>query len=487
LEDSTPDAHDLTHGLADPGSFEPRQDGLASRDPLGYPGYAETLAGAAKRAKADESVVTGMATIGGHRVELAVFQFGFLGGSMGEVAGERLARAMDRAAKRRVPFVLRTATGGARMQEGMRSLIQMPKVVAARIELARHHEPFIAVLGQPTTGGVFASLASLADVTIAEQDATIGFAGPRVAERFTGEPLPAGSHTAASAFERGLVDAVVTPDMVVNAVGDVLGCLEPGSSRTAPTDPIDAASGGEIDAWDAVQHARDPERPSGLRLVAGISESFVELHGDRAGADDPAVVAGIARIEGRPVVMLALDPRHSPGPTGFRKARRCVAIAERLDLPLVTLVDTRGADPSAASEGAGVAAGIAELFETMLTTEAASLAVVTGEGGSGGALAFATADLLVAFEDSIFSVIGPEGAAEILWKDASKAPEAARALKLTAGDLAELGIADAIVPGPLDAAAARSAVTYHLDLLLSDRAPGADRAARRRARWRNTW
>lgn len=487
MEEAQAGASDLAGGVADPGSFEIRHEDLTSRDPLDYPGYREALEKAAERANADESVVTGMAAVGGHRVELAVFQFDFLAGSMGEVAGERLARAMEMAAKRRVPFVLRTATGGARMQEGMRSLIQMPKLVAARMELAEAHEAFVAVLGHPTTGGVLASLGALADVTIAEQGATIGFAGPRVVESFTRASLPDGSHTARSALENGLVDAVVEPASVSAAVADILGCLEPAARAAAPSPMDEEPPAEELDAWDAVQKARSSDRLSGRSLVAAISARFIELRGDRAGNDDPAVVTGIARVDARPVVVIALDPRHAPTPAGFRKARRCLDVARRLDLPVVTFVDTRGADPSAPSEAAGVAWAIAGLFEAMLAVPVPTLAVVTGEGGSGGALAFATTDRLVAFEDSIFSVIGPEGAAEILWKDARRAADAARALKLTAADLHRLGIADHVEGGPLDASTLKRAVTYHLDLLMNEPSRGSDRAAARRQRWRKTW
>ncbi|MFP5351857.1 MAG: carboxyl transferase domain-containing protein [Actinomycetota bacterium] len=486
MEEAQNGAHDLALGLADPGSFEVRQDGLRSRDPLGYPGYGDALAAAAERAKADESVVTGMATIEGHRVELAAFQFDFLGGSMGEVAGERLARAMEMAAKRRVPFVLRTATGGARMQEGMRSLIQMPKVVSARMLLADAHEAFIAVLGHPTTGGVFASLGSLADVTLAEDNATIGFAGPRVAESFTGSPLPKDSHTSSSALSHGLVDAVIDRASMRTAVGEVLDCLAPAVSRSAGADQPEI-SDTEIDAWEALQRARSPQRLSGRRLVDAVTERFTELRGDRAGSDDPAVIAGLGRVDGRPLVVIALDPAHAPNPAGFRKTLRCLDVARRLDLPLVTFVDTPGADPSAPSEAAGVAGAIARLFEAMLAAPVPTLAVVTGEGGSGGALAFATTDRVVAFEDAVFSVIGPEGAAQILWRDPSRAPEAARVLKLTALDLHRLGIADHVHPGPLDATNLRRVVTYHLDVLIDERPRGADPGDARRQRWRKTW
>ncbi|MGH2729875.1 MAG: carboxyl transferase domain-containing protein, partial [Actinomycetota bacterium] len=203
----------------------PEEDDLASRDPLAYPDYRETLVKARSATGADESVSAGPASIGGHAVELAEFEFGFLGGSMGEVAGERLARAIERAARRSVPFVLHTATGGARMQEGMRALVQMPKVVAARIELGPSHQPFVAVLGHPTTGGVLASLCALADVTLAIEGSVIGFAGPPLVEQFTGRSLAPGSHTAGSKYTFGLVDDVVAPAETPKRVAHVLDVL----------------------------------------------------------------------------------------------------------------------------------------------------------------------------------------------------------------------------------------------------------------------
>ena len=462
--------------LVDPGTFEHHRDDLVSRDPLAYPGYGDALSRASEQADTDESVVTGRARIKGHDVEVALFNFAFMGGSMGEVAGERLARAMERAAERGVPFVLRTETGGARMQEGMRSLIQMPKAVAARLTLAEAHQPFVALLGHPTTGGVFASLASLADVTIAEEEATIGFAGPRVAERVTGRPLPAGSHTASFAFDNGMVDDVVSPSTAPTWIGEVLDCLAPDSPEPSPDPPVSAQPGDRTDAWDAVRQARS-EKDFFLPF-----DHQIGLNGDRAGSGAGALGSWLVRYRGRR--FLLLDTGGSPqGPSGFRKALRCIDLAARLDIPVVTLVDTPGADPSAESEQEGVAGLIARLTEKMLTAPVPLLAIVTGEGGSGGALAFATADRVLAYKTSIFSVIGPEAAAEILWRDASRAPEAARALKLTAHDLRDLGVADGLLAGAPSAESLRRAVTYHLE-----RMPAGDALSRgRRDRWRKTW
>ena len=464
--------------IVDKDSFEPVDDGLTSRDPLAFEGYAESLAAARVKASADESVVYGAARIGDVEVEIAAFNFDYLGGSMGEVAGERLARAMERAAARGVPFVLRTSTGGARMQEGMRSLLQMPKVVGARIELGIRRQPFIAILGHPTTGGVLASLAALADVTVAESGATIGFAGPRVARRFTGEELPDGSHTATSAYASGLVDELVSASDVHAFVASVLTMLvadEPREESAPPSNETEPP-----DAWDLVQAVRGPSHPKAPDLVRAAADAFVELRGDRAGGDDPAVFTALARISGRRVVTIALDRAHAPGPHGYRKARRCLDVAARLALPVLTVVDTRGADPSAPSEAGGIAWEIARLFEAMLTYPGRVISIVTGEGGSGGALAFATGDKLIAFRESFFSVIGPEGAAEILWRDGNRAADAARALKITASDLLELGVVDEVVDGPPSPEALRCVFSNAIGAMEL----GIDRSEGRRSRWR---
>lgn len=465
--------------IVDRDTFAPVVDGLTSRDPLRFAGYEDALGNARAKGGVDESVVHGAARIGGVEVELAAFNFGFLGGSMGEVAGERLARAMERAADRRVPFVLRTCTGGARMQEGMRSLLQMPKVVAARIALGIGHQPFIAVLGHPTTGGVLASVAALADVTVAEAGATIGFAGPRVAERFTGEALPEDSHTATSAYAAGLVDELVSGGDVHAYVSSVLNLLAADEPRSATQPPSDETDRG--DAWELVQEVRSPRHPKAPDLVREAADIHVELRGDRSGADDPAVFTALARIAGRRVVTIALDRDHAPGPHGYRKARRCLEIAGRLALPVLSVVDTRGADPSATSEAGGVAWEIARLFESILTCPVRVISIVTGEGGSGGALAFATGDRLIAFTGSFFSVIGPEGAAEILWRDPQRADEAARALKIGAQDLLELGVVDEVA----DAAPTPDALRYVFASTISTMELGIDRSEARRSRWRS--
>ncbi|HEX2294689.1 MAG TPA: carboxyl transferase domain-containing protein [Actinomycetota bacterium] len=468
--------------IADAGSFEAAGALVSDADPVGYPTYRDALERARERSGSREAVLAGSASIGGVPVEVAALDFSFMGGSMGSAAGELLARSLERAAARRVPFVLRTATGGARMQEGMASLVQMPKIVGARVELARAGLPFVAVLGHPTTGGVLASLASLADVTIAEEGATVGFAGPRVVERATGRRLAEGSHTAESALAAGLVDAVVPGADVRASAAAALSIFasEPGR----PPGPPPEADGAGRDPWESLQRVRSESWPRGPDLARGLSGSFFELRGDRAGADDRACVTGLATVEGAAVVLLALDRARAPGPSAYRKATRCIRMAARLGLPVVTLVDTGGADPSETSEAGGIAWAISELFEAMLSAPVPVVSVLTGEGGSGGALAFACGDVLLAYEDAVFAVIAPELAAEILWREPARAPEAARLLKMGSGDLLRLGICDAVLGGRPSGGSLRAAVAYHLARLGNETA-GAARDAARRQRWRH--
>jgi acetyl-CoA carboxylase carboxyl transferase subunit beta len=468
--------------LVDPGMFSVHEDGLATTDPIRFPGYAGTIEKASASSGSDESVTAGSALIGGHPIELATFDFAFLGGSMGEVAGERLARAMERAATRGVPFVLRTSTGGARMQEGMRSLVQMPKAVVARRRLAQAHCPFIAVLGHPTTGGVLAGLAALADILVAEADATVGFAGPRLVEQVTGESPSGRSHTAATASAHGLIDDVIPPGDVRTYLIAALGVLAEDDPRPVDEEPSGQTEG-HPDPWETVQVARAEDRPTGEEITRGLTDDLIILRGDRAGSDDGALSTALVRVLGRKAIVLALDRRLSPGPGAFRKARRCLRFAENLGVPVITFIDTRGADPSPDSENAGIAWAIARTTEAMLTTKVPTVAVITGEGGSGGALALASADRVLAYEQSIFSVIGPELAATILWRDAGRAAEAARVLHLTGPDLYDLGIADALIPEPLEPARLASTLAYHLDDLAS--LSTSDLLEHRMKRWRN--
>lgn len=431
---------------------------LRSADPLRTSGYAERLA-----SLEHESVRTGRTAT--HAVVEGAFDV--LGGSMGVVHGERVVRAFDRARDLRLPVVCTTRSGGARMQEGMVSLVQMGRVASA---VRSHREAgllSVAVLRSPTTGGVFASYASLCDVRIAEAGAVIGFAGPRIVAEATGETVAGVSHTAETAVAAGLVDAAVAPDDVDMWTRAVLGLIDrPLAVRSLPVEPpplraavADPSSLPVGSAWREVVTARQLDRPSGIDVATHLCTSWVDL-----AHPDPTVRTALARVEDRSVVVVASD-RHAgsgrPTPAGFRQAQRAIALAGRLGRPLVSLVDTPGAEVGSASENGGIAAAIAETFAAMDGVDVPTLGICVGEGGSGGALALAWTDTLLIQTHAVFSVIGPEGAAVILERDATRAPDVAGELGLTSARLLDLGIVDGVIPDDLDESV--SAISRALD------------------------
>ena len=424
---------------------------LTAGDPLGFPGYVPP---------AEESVLTGISAVAlpsGETKAYALIEgrFDVLGGSMGAAHGERVARAYRRAAAESLPVVVITSSGGARMQEGMVALVQMARTAAAARDHAVAGLLQVAIHRNPTTGGVFASYGSLADIRAAEPGATIGFAGPRVVEHTTGTPLPDGSHTAESAFAAGLVDALVAIDGQAEWVETALGLRD--APLVLPVRDAPAPTGFSPGPYGEVQRARDERRPSGYEWAARLTSSWTELR-----ATDPVMRAGLATVDERRVVVVAMHSRGpgaaGPGPAGFRLAQRAIALAGRLDLPLLTLVDTRGADPGAESEAGGIAGEIARTFAAMDALPTPSVAVCVGEGGSGGALALANADVLLIQEHAIFSVIAPAGASAILHRSADRTPQLAAQLKLTSTDLLQLGIVDEVISEEDPAAAVIAAL-----------------------------
>ena len=451
--------------LADEGTFEEIHTRLVTVDPLEFSDqqpYRERVQRARAATGLSEAVVTGRCRIQGHEVVLAVVDFAFLGGSMGSVVGEKIALAFEHAIDRKMPIITVVASGGARMQEGMLSLVQMAKTAAAARRAHDAHVPYISVLTNPTTGGMYASFASQGDIILAEPAALIGFAGPRViAGVAPGDSEQAlRTHTAEYLFERGYVDAIVERPKQRTTISTILRLINLANyhvsgppTMPAPKQQLDAA-------WDAVQVARHPLRPTALDYIQRISPEFVELHGDRVYGDDPAVVAGLAEIGGKGVVIVGLerghgDPARRGGqalPEGYRKALRMMHLAERLQCPLITLIDTPGAFLGIESEERGLAAALSQCLAEMSALPTPVVSVIIGEGGSGGALALGVADRVLMLEHAIYSVIAPEGAAAILYRDVNRAPDVAAALKITAWDCLRLGVADTLVPEPLGGA-----------------------------------
>ncbi|MGX5656854.1 carboxyltransferase subunit alpha [Geodermatophilus nigrescens] len=447
--------------LADAGSFTERACPPGPADPLAFSDlrdYPDRLAEAAVRSGETEAVVTGTARIGGTAVVLAAMDFGFLGGSMGVEVGRRVSAAADLAVEQRLPLVTVCASGGARMQEGVLSLFQMARAGQAYARLREAGLLSVCVLTDPTYGGVSASFATLATVLVAERGAHVGFAGPRVVQETIRAELPDDFQTAEFLLAHGLVDRVEGRAELRPLLGRLLRL----HARPEPDAPAPAAAPApvlrEADPWDVVQRARVAERPTTLDHLAGFDD-FVELHGDRTHADDAAVVGGVASLGGRTVVVIGQEKGHTvrervtrnfgmPHPEGYRKAMRLMAHAEAAGLPVVTLVDTPGAHPGPEAEERGQSHAIAETIMRSSRLRVPVVAVLTGEGGSGGALALCTSDSLLVSENAYLSVISPEGCAAILWRTASAAPAAARAMRLGAGHLLASGIATSVVPEP---------------------------------------
>jgi acetyl-CoA carboxylase carboxyl transferase subunit beta len=449
--------------LVDEGSFREINHDLATRDPLAFTDrlpYQERLADARERTGSAESVITGIGNVNGRQAVLAVSEFDFLGGSMGTVKGEKIALALELAAKQRLPFIAVSASGGARMQEGMLSLVQMAKTSAAAMRLKQAGVPFISVLTDPTTGGVYASYASLGDIILAEPRALIGFAGPRVIEQLTGHSPPDGAQTAEFVYQHGWVDSIVERPRLRNVLATLLQFfhspwnLQPSGDgelyRPPPRPPADA--------WAAVQLARHPGRPTAKSYIQRMLPQFIELHGDRQHGDDPAVICGIGDLAGITVMVIAQERGDDSDrdlrrgghmrPEGYRKALRMMRLAAQLRLPLLTLIDTPGASLEFESEARGLAPSIAACLAGMSVLPVPVVAAVIGEGGSGGAVSLGVADRILMQENAIYSVIAPEGAAAILYRDADRARDLAEALKLTAIDCLMLGVIDNIVPEP---------------------------------------
>jgi len=448
--------------------------GLRGGDPLGFPGYADLLRGAA------ESARTGLADVGGQPVVLIEARFSAFGGTMGMVAGEKVVRAFDRAAASRLPVVAITATGGARLQEGTLALTQMARTVAARRRHAGAGQLMAAVYQSPTTGGVYASWAGLADLRAAVSGATVGFGGPRVVQVVTGQAPPPTSHTA---YAAGQLDAVLPATGQRDWLGAVLGRVAAPLGLPAWRRPVAdyPGSGDPADGWAAILAARSPLRPSGLEWAAALCSSWTDLHGR-----DPVIRAGLATLGGGRAVVIAMD-RHAradaaarPGPDGYRLAQRAIRLAGQLGLPLLTIVDTPGAEPGPAAEAGGIAAEIAQTLALMAELPTVSVCLCAGEGGSGGAMALGYADRLFLLTGSVFSVIEPSAAAVILHRDPARAPSLASALGITGAELSRLGLVSAVLPDAgVRAADVRSAIQAAFAAARpGDRAQRLDRATR---------
>ncbi|MEE1444288.1 MAG: acetyl-CoA carboxylase carboxyltransferase subunit alpha [Blautia sp.] len=451
--------------VADENTFEEWDARMEFVNPLQFKGYEGKVKSLQEKTGLDEAVVTGKARIGGHETMLAVCDGRFLMASMGQIVGEKITRAVERATKEKLPVIIFACSGGARMQEGMVSLMQMAKTAAA---LKRHSEAgllYVSVLTDPTTGGVTASFAMLGDVILAEPQALIGFAGPRVIEQTIGEKLPKGFQRSEFLLEHGFLDRIVERHEMRQVLCEILRLHEAGQQDFSEEVQQKSELSGETTqksektAWERVQISREKDRPVGQDYIEQLFPDFLEFHGDRYFGDDPAIIGGIASFQGKKVTVLAQAKGKStkenvernfgmPSPEGYRKALRLMKQAEKFGRPVLCFVDTPGAFCGLEAEERGQGEAIARCLFEMSDLKVPVLSLVIGEGGSGGALAMAVANEVWMMENAVYSVLSPEGFASILWKDSTRAKEAAEVMKLTATDLQKLGMIEKVIPEP---------------------------------------
>jgi acetyl-CoA carboxylase beta subunit len=419
--------------------------------------YAAELAAARERTGLDEAVISGEGLLHGRRVAVVACEFGFLAGSIGVAAAERLVAAVERATAEGLSLLSAPASGGTRMQEGTIAFLQMVKIAAA---VARHKAaglPYLVYLRHPTTGGVFASWGSLGHVTVAEPGAMIGFLGPRVYEALYEEPFPTGVQVAENLYRHGIVDAVQPPEALAEVADRALRVLM--STREGLPEPEDLAQEAlpDVPAWDSITISRRPERPGVRQLLRYAASDIVPLNGTGQGETDPGLLLALARFGAAPCVVLGQDRRGQTdlgpmGPAALREARRGMRLAAELDLPLVTVIDTPGGALSQAAEEGGLAGEIARSLAELILLEAPTVSVLLGQGTGGAALALVPADRVLCALHGWLSPLPPEGASAIVYRDVDHAPELAAIQGVRSADLLAAGIVDRVVPERPDAA-----------------------------------
>lgn len=455
--------------VSDKEAFEPWFTELTTGNPLNFPEYEEKIAKTQEKTGLSEGIVIGKTKIYGEETVLGVIDSRFMMGSMGHVVGEKITSAFERATEERLPVILFCCSGGARMQEGIISLMQMAKTSAA---LKKHSEAgllYVSILTDPTTGGVTASFAMLGDIILGEPGALVGFAGPRVIKQTIGQDLPEGFQRSEFLVEHGIIDGIITRDKMKDTMYQLIVTHK---QRTGYAN-FDKEEDEKFDIseilkerltsvenktpWEKIRGTRQMTRPCALDYIDYICDDFHEIHGDRTMNDDKAIVGGIGHIDGQPVTVIAQVKGSSmtecmernfgmPLPDGYRKALRLMKQAEKFNRPIITFVNTPGAFCGLEAEERGMGEAIARNLYEMSALKVPVLCILIGEGGSGGALAMAVGNEVWMLENAVYSILSPEGYASILWKDSNRAEEAAEVMQLTAQDLSRLGVIEKVIP-----------------------------------------
>lgn len=457
--------------VADSKTFEPWFEDMEVSNPLDYEGYEDKLAAAREKTGLKEAVTVGRCKVFGEDIVLGICDSRFMMASMGHVVGEKITCAIERATALNLPVFIFCCSGGARMQEGIVSLMQMEKTSAA---IRKHGDAgllYCSILTDPTTGGVTASFAMLGDVIMAEPGALVGFAGPRVIKQTIGQELPEGFQTSEFLVEHGIIDGIVKRENLKKTIYFLVKTHQCNGKKTyadyRPNEEFHFELSETLkeqswfstprSAWEKVKAVRQVERPSASDYISHIFDFFVESHGDRAFRDDKAMIGGLAFLDGQPVTIIADEKGKDfkecqernfgmPMPEGYRKALRLMKQAEKFNRPVISFVNTSGAFCGIEAEERGQGEAIARNLMEMSSLKVPVLCLMIGEGGSGGALATAVGNEVWMMENATYSILSPEGFASILWKDANRAKEASEVMNITAQDLKRLGVIEEIIP-----------------------------------------
>ena len=447
-------AEELIELVLDPGSFE-RWDEPVVPTPGLDPGYDAELTRARTKTGLDEAVVTGEGRIAGRRIALIACEFGFLAGSIGVAAAQRLVRAIVRATEERLPLLAAPTSGGTRMQEGTIAFVQMVKISIAVVRHRSAGLPYLVYIRNPTTGGVFASWGSLGHVTVAEPGALIGFLGPRVYEALHGEPFPVGVQVAENLFEQGVIDAVIPAGQLAAVAERALDVLDYHRTTIRPLPEIEDEPVSDVPAWDSIQRSRQSGRPGIRELMEYAGTKITPLEGTGAGEMEPGLYCALAKFGQAPCVVLGNDRQAEElgpmGPAGLREARRGFALAKELGLPVVTVIDTAGLALSKEAEEGGLAGEIARCLGELVMLPAPTVCLILGQGSGGGALALLPADRVISTQHGWLSPLPPEGASAIMYRTTDRAPEIAQSQGVRSLDLLRDGIVDRVIAEEPDA------------------------------------
>ncbi|MDQ0736713.1 carboxyl transferase domain-containing protein [Arthrobacter agilis] len=488
-------ALELIGAVLDAGSFTSWDADVPTPYPGATPAYEEELERARRKSGADESVLTGEGLIHGRRVAVIVSEFTFLAGSIGAAAAHRITTAIRRATAERLPLLAGPASGGTRMQEGTPAFLSMVDITASVRAHRQAGLPYLVYLRHPTTGGVMASWGSLGHVTVAEPGALLGFLGPRVYEALYGAPFPSGVQTAENLFDKGLIDAVVPPEHLAGIVDRALTVLLARPAVMPERPPSAAVRPGTGDAWASILVSRNRRRPDLRRLLAYGARDVLPLNGTGQGEKDPGLLLALARFGDQPCIVLGHQRPREPGesvmgPASLREARRGMKLAEELGLPLLTVIDTAGADLSREAEEGGLAGEIARSLHDLIGLASPSVSLLLGQGAGGGALALLPADSTIAAEHAWLSPLPPEGASAIVHRTVDRAPEMAEAQGVKVAALVRRGVVDHVVDERPDAAeegrafCGRMARAVEYELARVKELPADDRLERRAAKYR---